>query len=411
MPYEYGIPYTYDTMVKTVEEHTADAVIEALTTPVPWVQTETIIEQITTPGGNETPTSETITFIGEDYEEALEKFQQAFEDWGLSAGFVLVPPTIERVEAMLSGTSHSPDEVVTTTFDNTAATVKKIAISAVMAGAKPEHLPVILAVIKAGSRSGGEGNIESSPLVVVNGPIMNELGIASSMPGPETGTGVEANLAIARAIRLVGSNIGGRFTSTRMPVVTAEREADSPWAPYHVDKGYDVYTSTVTIMPISYSGATSLYVGSIAIQRPTCEEALYCLAHGMRGIEYYPAYSGGYPEDYLKPAPGAILMVGELLAKKIAADDISKSVLQYYLWRESGIYIGDLRKGASAMLDYFEQLQGPVYMDIMGDDILMPLVRDPDNFNIFVTGSGFNAYFWNQAIQRSVETEVVDDWR
>jgi hypothetical protein len=79
---------------------------------------------------------ESVKFTGSDYPEAFDLFHQRFLEWGWSDGFPLVPPTEEKVKWMLSGTRHSPEKIVTLMDpDKGKATVEKIAVNAVMAGA------------------------------------------------------------------------------------------------------------------------------------------------------------------------------------------------------------------------------------------------------------------------------------
>ena len=157
------VPYAYtglsvEAVAADVTLH-IDEIIKALTTPLDGKNQnsgEILTEKITTQAGYQTGwgkvelgpvEDDLITFTGKTYDEAYESFQKKFLDWGWGDGFPLVPPTIERVHAMLSGTSHPPDEILTDTFHpgGGIATVEKIAIQAVMAGARPEHFPVILA--------------------------------------------------------------------------------------------------------------------------------------------------------------------------------------------------------------------------------------------------------------------------
>ncbi len=135
-------------------------------------------------------------------------------DQGFSDGLPLVPPTPERVMRMLSGTERDPQEVIATMPPNMGeATVEKVAINAVMAGCKPEYLPLILTAVEAVCTD--EYNIHgvmattmgASPVVVVNGPIRERLGM--NMKLGALGQGNRANSTIGRALRLAIRNIGG----------------------------------------------------------------------------------------------------------------------------------------------------------------------------------------------------------
>jgi hypothetical protein len=140
-------------------------------------------------------------------------------------GLPIVIPTEERVRAMLKGTSHKPDKVMTFQSErpgrfgaaakkgdmvrfqprNWTATVEKVAICAVMAGCKPEYLPVVLAIAESGVGTGT--TVFNNQWVCVSGPIAKEIGMNSGigMIGP----GNPANSAIGRAYQIMAINLGG----------------------------------------------------------------------------------------------------------------------------------------------------------------------------------------------------------
>jgi hypothetical protein len=182
-------------------------------------------------------------------------------DQGFSDGLPLVPPTPKRVVRMLGGTRRSPKDVIAQMPPNMGeATVEKIAINAVMAGCKPEYLPVVIAAIEAVCTD--EFNIHgvmattmgASPVLVVNGPIRDRLDMNSGLMA--LGTGNRANATIGRAVRLAirnigGSKPGGTDRSTlgspmKFTMCFAEREDRSPWAPLHVERGFKAEDSVVT---------------------------------------------------------------------------------------------------------------------------------------------------------------------
>jgi hypothetical protein len=175
---------------------------------------------------------------------ALEDPFEALHDRGLTDGLPVVPPTPERVVAMLEGTSRSPQDVVAVVppYDG-EATVEKVAINAVMAGAAPEYLPVILAAVEAACQEefALHGLIatthSSGPTIVVSGPLADEIGMNSA--GNALGQGNRANLTIGRSLQLVARNVGGgkpqvedRAAHGQMGKLSscfAERLHDSPW--------------------------------------------------------------------------------------------------------------------------------------------------------------------------------------
>ncbi len=263
-----------------VDKH-IDEIIAALTTPLKKVEQEKIIEKITTQAGYAAPwgtveagpvNQEVVRFTGKDYAESYDKFQQKFLDWGWGDGFPLIPPTKERVDAMLKGTSHGPDEVLTKKFypAHGVASIKMIAIQAVMAGAQPLYFPVILAAVQC-MINAGEGFIltaqttsPSTPLFWLNGPIIKQWGINCSTGTLGPGAQSRVNIAIGRAARLAMMNIGGAYLGIKdmdtigapdkFSLVTAENEDDCAalgWPPYHVTKGFSPQDSTITMVTSS----------------------------------------------------------------------------------------------------------------------------------------------------------------
>src|SRR4029079_13713954 len=186
---------------------------------------------------------------------------EAVYEGGWSDGFPLGPPTPERVVRMLAGTTRAADEVVVLAPpDLVECTVEKIAINAVMAGCRPEDLPVVLAAVEGACTD--EFNMHgllattwfSGPVVVVNGPVTRAIGMNNGINA--LGPGNRANATIGRALQLVIRNVGGgrpgeidRATIGQPGKFTccfAEHE-DAYWEPIHVERGYRAEQSTVTL--------------------------------------------------------------------------------------------------------------------------------------------------------------------
>lgn len=186
---------------------------------------------------------------------------EAMFDRGWSDGLPLVPPTEERVLRMLTGTARDPQEVIgLVPSDLVPATVEKIAINAVMAGCKPEYLPVVLAAVEAvlAEPFAMHGVLATTmyvgPVLVVNGPIRRQIGMNAR--GNALGQGNRANATIGRAVQLVIRNIGGgrpqevdRATLGNPGKYTycfAEDEEGSCWEPLSVERGIAPGKSAVT---------------------------------------------------------------------------------------------------------------------------------------------------------------------
>src|SRR5215470_8645277 len=183
---------------------------------------------------------------------------------GWTDGLPVVPPAEERVLEVLDGTARSPSEVIGLIPPNlTPCTVEKVAINAVMAGCRPEYMPVVLTAVEAALMPafGLHGVLATTnactPVVMVNGPIARAIGMNAK--GNVFGQGNRANAAIGRTLQLVVRNVGGGrpgeidrsvFGSpAKYSFCFAEDEEDPRWDSYAVSLGYSREASTVTIFP------------------------------------------------------------------------------------------------------------------------------------------------------------------
>jgi hypothetical protein len=192
---------------------------------------------------------------GEDEMEAL--FARGWTD-----GLPVVPPTEARVLAMLEGTTREPDEVVAVVPpDLVECTVEKVAINAVLAGCRPEYLPVVLAAVEGACTDAFNMHgllattYFSGPVLVVNGPRARAIGMNSGVN--VFGQGNRANLTIGRALQLVVKNVGGgepggvdRATMGnpgKLSFCFAEDEDGSPWEPLAEARGLPAGSDAVTL--------------------------------------------------------------------------------------------------------------------------------------------------------------------
>jgi len=181
---------------------------------------------------------------------------------GWTDGLPVTPPTDERILRMLKGTTRQPSEVVGRIPPYLAeCTVEKVAINAVMAGCKPEYMPVLLAALEAAldplfTLHGVLATTYfSAPVIIVNGPIAKRIGMNSGINA--LGQGNRANATIGRALNLIVRNVGGgrpgeadRATlgaPSKYTLCFAEDESDPAWEPLSVARGFPSGTSTVTL--------------------------------------------------------------------------------------------------------------------------------------------------------------------
>ncbi len=260
-----GVAFSYpiDTMDKSRYTDAIEQAIATLTAPL------TAPERAT--GTIAPPPHPEIAATG-----SLEQIQRVFHEKGFTDGLPIVPPTREAVAAMLKGTSHSPDEVVAEAFvpEGLRVTVRQVAINAVMAGCLPEQLPVLLATIEAYQKFNLNSMLRSTNsfafMQVVNGPIARTLKMNSGVNA--VGPGNQANAAMGRALRLFITNLGGGAPGVNIMAVIgananysfmfAENEAESPWEPLSVTRGFGRDESTVTLFSGGWAHAGNYGLGT-----------------------------------------------------------------------------------------------------------------------------------------------------
>ncbi len=237
-------------------------------------------------------------------EDAIE----ACYDRGWSDGLPVVPPTEARVFNMLQGTSRDPEEVIGLIPPNIVpCTIEKIAINAVMAGCKPEYLPVVITAMECilDDVFALHGVLPSTryvgPVLIVNGPIARRIGMNAKIN--VLGQGNRANATIGRAVQLSVRNIGGgkpgevdRATLGNPGKYTycfAEDEEGSAWEPLTVDRGFEAGANTVT----AFAGYG--LQGIVDEKARTPEDILAVFATSLAAVDNVNKY----------PSPDAVLIV------------------------------------------------------------------------------------------------------
>lgn len=321
----------YPEKMQPVASLVFEAAIKALTSPLTKVEKEPKPEVY-----NYKP----IKFTGNSHTEVFEQFQQYFVDNRIGDGLSLTPPTREAVKQMLSGTNRSPDEELgIMTPRNGMVTIEKIAVNAVMAGAKPEYLPVIIAAIEClMDRRFNLYHVQNSgaspvPLIWINGPITREIGMNCGLG--YLGHGNRANSTIGRAISLCLINIGWNLVDgnpglTGDPAdycnfIVPENEKDSPWESFAVEHGYKPSDNTVTVMENFFFNR---YGPGGGMSTQTMEQSLNQLADmvknlgGSRKESVFPFYKSTYCTIALYPT----------FAKQLAAAGFTKQSLSRWIY-------------------------------------------------------------------------------
>lgn len=304
-------------------------------------------------------------------------------DKGVTDGLPVIPPTRSRVERMLAGTARDRGELVGVVAPNYGrATVEKVAINAVMAGCRPEYLPVVLAAVEAACAPGfnlhgiSTSTHFSSPLIVVNGPVRERVGVNCSFG--VFGPGFRANATIGRAMRLVMINVGGaRPGATSMSTFghpgrytycVGEHEEASPWLPYHVDRGLPAAESAVTL----FAGEAPHGISDHASR--TARQLAGSIGWSMAGIwnaKHFPLYSP------------TMLVVGPEHARTFADDGWSKDDLKRHLFETVRVpyrtLLPDENNGEGTNLRFARQHSGT-------PDELIPKFPSVDAIHVIVAG-------------------------
>jgi len=350
-----------------------------------------------------------IQVTGKGFLDVFEKVNELFLANRWADGLPIVPPGPALVKAMLAGTTRSPQEIVGQVAPkNGTATVEKIAINAVMAGAKPEYFPVILAAMEGFTDKHYDlTHVQAStgsftPVVVVGGPIAQELGFNSGIG--MLGHGWRPNSTVGRALRLSLLNIGQTWPQVNDMALTgriaaytfftfAEDTARSPWEPYHVSRGFEPTDSTVTVAtavnPVLFGGgAVTPWTGKGVIES--------MIARMKSGGVVWP-----HSQTY-------ILVLHPDCAVDLAKNGYTRRSLQEYLYEQTRVpyekVAGPVFFGHDNEIDFIRTSiadgrirpdRAEVFLNALKPGGRIPIVQSPDDFHIIVAGGspGYDLLF------------------
>lgn len=307
-------------------------------------------------------------------------------DQGFSDGLPLVPPTPERVVRMLGGTDRDAQEIIAVMPPNMGeVTVEKVAINAVMAGCRPEYMPVVIAVVQAICTD--EFNIHgvmattmgASPVIVVNGPIRERIGM--NMQLGALGQGNRANATIGRAVRLLVRNMGGaqpggteRSTlgnPMKFTMCFAEWEERNPWGPLHVERGFTESDSVVTVFAMT-SGPT------LIVDQDSRSAA------GLAGTIGLSLESAFNPKAHM--ATECLLVVVPEHVDTLVRDGYDKAALRQRVQDVTARPIRELLPDEKSGTGFPSKIaQGMSEEDL---DKLLPKFKNNEDLHIVVAGSG-----------------------
>jgi hypothetical protein len=344
----------------------------------------------------------------------LDEIQDYVRQNSWSDGLPVIPPTEERVARFLKGTKHSPGEIVTESMppNGWTVTVEKVAINGVMAGCKPEDMPILLAILEAFSIGKFRSSVVSANsfcfMVVVNGPVAKEIGMNSGINA--LGPGCVANATIGRALRLILTNLGGLTPGTNLVACQGnpanysfsfgENEMASPWEPFHVSMGYKREESVVTIFAGGWGhGGNMTGKGEEPVEL-------------NRVIEVIKTFQLPW---------GAVVLLSPPLARRIAKErQFNKQAFQEHLWEKATKPAKDFREDP-----YYSTFIEPVlkggeiygmrsvwparYLEAEASELIPVYGRSEFIRPIVVGGENYEAFqAWKMAFPSTVS---VDRWR
>jgi hypothetical protein len=381
-----GVIATHDrtTIAKNIEDVLVQQIVQQLTSDEPTGETMAHVAE---------PQDRDVVFRG-TFEEVNDFFLRS--EW--SDGLPIVPPTIEKVEAFLRFTDRRLDDVLGTLHPSrTQATVWNVAVNGVMAGCRPEYMPVLVAIVEVmcnpqyGMEHGG-----STPgweaMIILNGPIRGALGFDDKQGAQRPGN--QANTSVGRFYRLFARNVPRFLPGTTdmatfgqmFRAVIAENEqacADMGWDPLHVTRGFQRDENVVTI--------TSVRTGSdpFSSAGESAEPHLELIVDWVkRMIEPYQS-SRGYVESHvliLTPVIASLLAKAGY-SKRDAVDHLKKNATVLARYYERHMMLGDHHTPGTTIAGLVEQGALPREWHLSDDpDRLVPLLLPQSDILIVVAG-------------------------
>ena len=317
---------------------------------------------------------------------AVDEFEFFLEkEW--SDGLPVVTPTEARVQRMLKGTRRDPDEIVGRIPPAMEpATVRTVAIHALMAGCKPEYLPVVLGGIKQMLReefnvNGVQGTLAgAAPLMIVNGPYAQKIGLhgGNGCFGP----GFRANASIGRAIRLMLMNLGGGMpglgSSTvfgsplRYTACITENTEQSPWESLAVSRGYAPTDNVITCAIVD---PPRLCFDDVSAEP---QRLLTGIADAMAGMTSWNVHV---------PRSSMVVALSPSQALVCAKAGMSRNDAHRRLCELAGRKVRDLKGGGIWRLERAQKIG----VDPADEDRFVPAIKDPRDLQLIVAG-GFGPF-------------------
>jgi len=326
-----------------------------------------------------------------------------YEEQGWTDGLPIIPPTEERVQKMLGGTKAAPDKSLgQIPPSNSDVVVAKVATNAVMAGCRPEYMPVVLCALEAlldplCNLYGYQATTyPKAPLIIVNGPVRQRIKLNSGYG--VFGPGWRANATIGRAVRLCMLNIGGGTPGVtdkdthahpgKYTMCIGENEENSPWEPLHVERGFKKEDSCVTVLLSEgphnindHDNTTGKGVLGV------CADTMCTL--GMNIV--------------FRHNSDPVLMLGPEHAANCAQDGFSKRDVKKFIWNKARLPHYKLKTGGMYSFHTW-----PVWYMSLDEHDLLPLCPDENQIIVIVAGGPGKQSACVPPLTRSVTKRVAE---
>jgi hypothetical protein len=367
-----------------------------------------------------------LTLSGDGVLGGMRELNDELHARGMTDGYPVWPPLADRVEELVAAVGGDPGEVLfALPPGNGEVTLEKLAANCVMAGCTPAEMLVVEAALRAltdvEQRTMIRGCLMSTsahaPVVVVNGPIAEQLGLNGGRGCVGPGTNNLVNLRISRAISLCLHNLGRWApgvmdldtvgTPRKNIVVVAENQAESPWSPFHVDHGSELGTSTATVF-------FSVGEWDVGVQGHIDPEqlarAIGSFSGGNSGTGYFSTLFG----DTDKSPVGRLMFMAPTHARALAEGGLSKEAVRDILF-ESG------KETITRLIEPMRKLykDGKIRDEWLWvfeadqetqDTTLLPVIERAEEYHIVVTGSGRGKDLLMPTRCRPVSREIRGDW-
>ena len=314
--------------------------------------------------------------------EQVDEFEFFLEkEW--SDGFPVVTPTEERIARMLTGTDRDHDDVIGPIPPAMeVATVRSVAVHALMAGCRPEYLPVVIAATELMLRdefnvNGVQGTMHGvAPMMIVNGPYAADIGIhgGNGCMGP----GFRANATIGRAIRLILMNLGAGIPGvssmtifgmpSRFTYCLTENMEDHPWESLSVSKGYSGDENVITMAMVESPRFCFDDVSDEPIRL-------------MNGIADTMVAMGSWN---MHTRSDMVVAMGPQHAAICANAGMSRADVHSRLCEMAGRKVRDLKNGGNWRRE--RALAFPIEVDPDDDDFFIPAIKNPEDLQLIVAG-------------------------